>query len=77
MDPAEARRLWPESFFWLHPSLTWFGLPKRDLAARIRGMVRDVGPRLFCFEISEGVPPGWREGIPAVLEELASGNSGA
>jgi len=40
-------------------------------------MVRDAGPRLFCFEISEGVPPGWREGIPAVLEELARGNGGS
>jgi hypothetical protein len=77
MDPAEARRLWPESFFWLHPSLTWFGLPKPELAARIRRMARDVGPRRFCFEISEGVPLTWREGIPAVLEELATGNGGA
>jgi hypothetical protein len=77
MDPAEARRLWPASFFWLHPSLTWFSLPPRELAARIRGMARAVGPRRFCFEISEGVPPGWREGIPVVLEELAGGTGGS
>jgi hypothetical protein len=73
MDPAEARRLWPRSFFWLHPSLTWFSLPKDELVARIRAMASAVGPRGYCFELSEGVPPSWREGIPAVLEELAAG----
>jgi hypothetical protein len=73
MDPAEARAVWPHTFFWLHPSLTWFSLPKDELVARFRKMARDVGPRRFCFELSEGVPPNWKEGIPAVLEELASG----
>ena len=73
MEPAEARALWPESFFWLHPSLTWFRLPQKDLAARFRKMACDAGPRHYCFELSEGVPPNWKEGIPAVLKELASG----
>lgn len=72
MEPAEARKLWPESFFWLHPSLTWFSLPRDELAARIRAMARDAGPRRYCFELSEGVPPTWREGVPVVLQELAS-----
>ena len=74
VEPAEARRLWPESFFWLHPSLTWFSLMKDELAARIRKMASDVGPRRYCFELSEGIPPNWKEGVPAVLEELASWN---
>jgi len=74
MDTAEARRLWPETFFWLHPSLTWFRLPKNDLVARIRKMVNDVGPRRYCLELSEGVPPNWKEGIPTLLEELAAMN---
>jgi hypothetical protein len=72
MDPAEARALWPGSFFWLHPSLTWFLLPTDDLVSRFRKMARDVGPRRFCFELSEAVPPNWREGIPAVLKGLES-----
>jgi hypothetical protein len=72
MEPAEARSLWPESFFWLHPSLTWFSLPKDELIARIRKMGSDVGPRRYCFELSEGIPPNWREGVPAILKELAS-----
>jgi hypothetical protein len=77
MDSAEARRLWPKSFFWLHPSLTWFGLPEADLVARIEKMAADVGPRRYCFELSEGVPPNWKEGIPAVLKTLASLKGGA
>jgi hypothetical protein len=74
MDPAEARSLWPESFFWLHPSLTWFGRSTEDLVARIRTMAAGAGPRRYCFELSEGVPPNWREGIPAILKELDSWN---
>ena len=72
MDPAEARRLWPECFFWLHPSLTWFMLPTEELVARVRGMASAVGPRRYCFELSEGIPANWRETIPAVLAELAA-----
>jgi hypothetical protein len=71
MEPAEARRLWPESFFWLHPSLTWFRLPKAELAARFRAMASDAGPWRYCFELSEGVPPNWRDTIPAILSGLA------
>jgi len=77
MEAAEARRWWPDSFLWLHPSLTWFGLPRSELVARIRAMAAGAGPRRFCFELSEGVPPNWREGVPAVLEELASWNGDA
>jgi hypothetical protein len=71
METAEARRLWPETFFWLHPSLTWFRLPKDELVALFRGMASGAGPRRYCFELSEGVPPNWRETIPAILSALA------
>jgi hypothetical protein len=70
MEPAEARRLWPDSFFWLHPSLTWFRLPKEELVARFRGMASGAGPRRYCFELSEGVPTNWKETIPAILSGL-------
>ena len=70
LEPREARELWPESFLWVHPSLTLFDLPPGRIAERIRGMAREAGPRRYCFEISEGIPPNWREGIPAVLRAL-------
>jgi len=72
LDPAEARAFWPDSFLWLHPSLTFFDLPREQLERRIREMASAAGPRLYCFEISEGVPLNWREGIPAVLRTLSS-----
>jgi hypothetical protein len=72
METAEARALWPRSFFWLHPSLTWFLLPQDELVRRVLKMASDAGPRLFCFELSEGIPPNWRQSIPPVLEALAA-----
>jgi hypothetical protein len=72
LDPGEARAFWPDSFLWLHPSLTLFDLSQSELVSRIRTMAAAAGPRLYCFEISEGVPRNWREGIPAVLKTLAS-----
>lgn len=70
VEPDEARRWWPDSFLWLHPSLTWFGLPVEDLVARVRHMAAGAGPRGYCFELSEGIPANWREGIPAILAAL-------
>jgi hypothetical protein len=72
MEPAEARKRWPGAFLWLHPSLGCFDLSEEKLAAVIRGMAEGAGPRLYCFEMSEGVPENWRKGIPAVLRVLDS-----
>ena len=72
LDAAEARALWPDSFLWLHPSLTWFRLPLQEVRSRFRRMAREAGPRRYCFEISEEVPQNWRETIPSILSELAS-----
>jgi hypothetical protein len=76
VEAAEARAMWPESFLWLHPSLTWFLLPQQELVTRIRRMGREAGPRRFCFELSEGIPPNWRQCIPPVLEALAAWEGG-
>lgn len=72
VETAEARALWPESFFWLHPSLTWFLLPQDELVGRVLRMASEAGPRRFCFELSEGIPQNWREAIPPVLKALSS-----
>ena len=75
METAEARALWPESFLWLHPSLTWFLLPANELVGRVLKMASDAGPRRFCFELSEGIPPNWRQAVPPLLKGLASWRS--
>ena len=67
----EARALWPNMFLWLHPPLGWFREDRVELAKRIRQMVRDAGPRRFCLQISEDVPPDWSEKIPVVLDALS------
>jgi hypothetical protein len=70
MTIAEARQAWPNKFFWLNPSLSWFSMPLEELKVNIRQMVRDAGPARFCLEISENRPPNWEKTIPAVLEVL-------
>jgi hypothetical protein len=70
MSVAEARERWPDKFLWLHPPLGWHLEERATLVGRIRQMIRDAGPRRFCLMISEDVPPGWEESVPAVLETL-------
>ena len=67
---SEARTLWPEIFFWLHPNLGWYELPETELRQRIRRLSADAGPRRYCLLISEEVPPDWQRTIPAVLDTL-------
>lgn len=70
MTIAETRQAWPDKFFWLHPTLSWFCLPLEELKNNVRQMVQDAGPTRFCLEISEDCPPNWDKTIPAVLEAL-------
>ncbi|MFV1963790.1 MAG: uroporphyrinogen decarboxylase family protein [Pirellulaceae bacterium] len=70
MPIAEARARWPDKFFWMNPSADWYREDRSTLAARIRQMVRDAGPRRYCLMISEEVPPNWRETVPTVLQTL-------
>jgi len=67
---AEARTLWPNKFFWLHPPLGWYRLPKEMLLANIRQMMLDAGPRRFCLMLSEDVPLNWACAIPYILEGI-------
>ena len=66
---AEARRLLPDKFFWLHPSLSLHTLPDAELQARIRQLVVDAGNR-FCLQLSEEVPPDWERTVPLILKTL-------
>jgi hypothetical protein len=68
---AEARALWPDTFFWLHPNLCWYDLPEAQLRERIRRVCADAGSCRYCLLISEEVPANWQRSIPAVLDTLA------
>ena len=67
---SEARKLWPDKFFWLHPSLSWFNMPEKQLAKNIKQMIKDAGPVRYCLMISEDIPPNWQKTIPFVLDML-------
>ena len=70
LTTAEARRWWPDKFFWLHPSLTWYSLPPQRLIDRILRMIEDAGPYHYCLLISEEVPPNWQTTLPLILDTL-------
>ena len=69
---ARARRIWTDKFFWLHPSLSWFHMPEKELIHNIRQMASDAGPSRYCMMISEEVPPDWERTMPLVLNTLDS-----
>lgn len=69
MSIKDARRMWPEKFFWMHPSLTWDELPDKNVIENVYQMMRDAQDR-FCLQLSEEVPPNWRQTIPLILEVL-------
>ena len=70
MRIAEARRLWPDKFFYLHPSLTWYSLPPGELVRNVENMAHDADPYRYCMILSEEVPPDWRATVPLVLDTL-------
>lgn len=70
LTTAEARRRWPDKFFWLHPTLTWYSLPPQELVERILGMIQAAGPYRYCLLISEEVPPNWQTTVPLILDAL-------
>lgn len=70
MTTTQARQRWPDKFFWLHPSLTWYSLPPEAFVARLREMVQAAGPRRFCLMVSEEVPPNWEVMLPLALDAL-------
>ncbi len=74
MPIAEARRLWPGKFLWLHPSLSYYHKEKSELQHTFREMVRQAGPSRYCMMISEDVPPNWEQTVPWILEALNSAN---
>lgn len=70
LTTAEARRLWPDKFLWLHPNLGWYERPESELLDPVRRLCREAGPSRYCLMISEEVPPAWERTVPAILEML-------
>ncbi len=69
MSIAEAKKHWPEKFFWMHPSLSWDDLSDTEVVDKIVQMVQDAENK-FCLQLSEEVPPNWKRTLPLILETL-------
>ena len=77
MTIGEARRFWPDKFFWIHPSLSWYHLPEKQLINNITQTAVDAGPSRYCMMISEEIPPDWQRTVPAVrLRRIPRGGEG-
>jgi len=72
MEISLARNYWPEKFLWLHPSLTWYTLPEKQLVYRIKQMCNEADNRKYCLLISEEVPDNWAITIPLILKTLSN-----
>jgi len=70
MTIGDARRLWPDKFLWLHPSLTYYAKAREQFGDALRDMARQAGPSQYCLMISEDVPPNWAQTIPWALETM-------
>lgn len=72
MTLAQARDAFPNKVFWANINVGVYALPPTDLRRWVRERVRAAAPdgRSLAFEISEDLPPNWREAIPVVLEAL-------
>ena len=70
MTIADARRVWPDKFLWMHPNLEWYSLSMDHLEKNIRRMAGDAGPGRYCLMISEEVPATWETAVPVVLRTL-------
>jgi len=70
MTIADARRLWPDKFLWMHPNLEWYSGSMEVLESKIRKMAADATPGRYCLMISEEVPSTWVVSVPVVLRTL-------
>lgn len=72
MTLAQAHAAMPDKIFWTNINVGLYALPPDDLRRWVRRRVRAAAPEGsgLAFEISEDLPPNWREAIPVVLETL-------
>ncbi len=69
---SEARKAWPDKLLWVNINMATYDLPAPQLHDRILQMVADASQdgRRLAFEISEDLPPRWRESIPVISDAL-------
>jgi hypothetical protein len=64
------RSAWPDKAFWGNINLHVYALPEAEMRQEIVAKRERAGKQGLAFEISEDMPPNWREVIPIVLQTL-------
>ncbi|MCL2700815.1 MAG: hypothetical protein FWE88_03880 [Phycisphaerae bacterium] len=72
MTLAQCRAAWPTKLFWVNLNLSDYDRDDASLRRRVLEAVAagGVNGRQLAIEISEDVPPQWREKIPVILLAL-------
>ncbi len=70
MTYAACRAAWPDKVFWANINVGLYALPPDELRQAIQAKQAGAGKRGLAFEISEDIPPNWREAVPVVLKTL-------
>lgn len=75
MTFAQARAAWPQKVLWANINVSHYDLPPAALQELVRDLVHQAAPdgRNLALEISEDLPPNWRESVPVVLGALQKG----
>ena len=73
---AQARASVPDKVLWANINVGLYSLPPDELRRWVRERVQAAAPdgRGLAFEISEDLPPNWRQAVPVVLETLREKN---
>lgn len=69
---SEARSVWPDKLFWCNIRVGDYGLTPEQLRKKVLALIGEgsVEGRALAFEVSEQIPPNWRESMPVVLAAL-------
>ncbi len=66
------RKAWPEKLFWSNIQTSTYFNDKKTIRDTVLQAVEDAAPdgKRLAFEVSELIPPNWKESLPIVIEAL-------
>jgi hypothetical protein len=70
VDINKAVGLWRNTFLWINPAANWYSENTELLRENIRSVCSSISSSMFCFVISEDLPPNPYESIAAILDTL-------
>ena len=71
MRYEDCRAAWPDKVLWANINIGLYAEPEPVFREAVTDKLRRAGSRAFAFELSEDLPPNWRERIPLILDVLS------